>query len=90
MPPFRLETGWQISGINSIGLLVESDYGHEAVSTVVQRWRQGTRFNHGIINNIVTINAYDGMTMTPGGESESEEDRSTEERTGTTGDSWAG
>ena len=64
-PPFQLETGWEISGINFY-------WPHQTTGKVVypplfSDGGKGHGFNHGVIDNIVIINAYDGMTTTPGG-----------------------
>ena len=64
VPPFQLETGWQISGINFYWPNQTS--GKTAYPPLFSDGGRGKRFNHGVINNIVIVNAYDGMTTTPG------------------------
>jgi hypothetical protein len=64
-PPFRLETGWQISGINFYW--PHQTTGKTPYPPLFSDGGKGHGFNHGVINNIVIVNAYDGMTTTPGG-----------------------
>jgi hypothetical protein len=64
-PPFQLETGWKISGINFY-------WPHQTTGKVhypplFSDGGVGHGFNHGVIDNIVIINAYDGMTTASGG-----------------------
>ena len=68
VPPFRLETGWQISGINFYW--PNQTTGKTPYPPLFSDGGIGKGFNHGVINNIVIVNAYDGMTITPQGESE--------------------
>jgi len=63
--PFRLETGWQISGINFFWPKQET--GKTVYPPLFSDGGKGKGFVHGVINNIVIVNAYDGMTTTPGG-----------------------
>jgi hypothetical protein len=65
VPPFQLETGWQISGINFYWPNQTS--GARPYPPLFSDGGKGKGFNHGVINNIVIVNAYDGMTTTPGG-----------------------
>jgi hypothetical protein len=65
VPPFQLETGWQISGINFYW--PNQSTGKTPYPPLLSDGGKGHGFNHGIINNIVIVNAYDGMTTTPGG-----------------------
>jgi hypothetical protein len=65
VPPFRLETGWQISGINFYWPNQTS--GKTLYPPLFSDGGRGKGFAHGVINNIVIVNAYDGMTTTPGG-----------------------
>jgi hypothetical protein len=65
VPPFQLETGWQISGINFYWPNQTS--GRTPYPPLFSDGGKGKGFNHGVINNIVIVNAYDGMTTTPGG-----------------------
>lgn len=67
VPPFRLETGWQISGINFYW--PRQTTGKTAYPPLFSDGGKGRGFAHGVIDNIVIVNAYDGMTMTPGGNS---------------------
>lgn len=64
VPPFQLETGWQISGINFYWPNQTS--GRTPYPPLFSDGGKGKGFNHGVINNIVIVNAYDGMTTTPG------------------------
>jgi hypothetical protein len=65
VPPFQLETGWQISGINFYW--PNQTTGRTPYPPLFSDGGRGKGFNHGVINNIVIVNAYDGMTTTPGG-----------------------
>lgn len=65
VPPFQLETGWQISGINFYW--PNQATGRTPYPPLFSDGGRGKGFNHGVINNIVIVNAYDGMTTTPGG-----------------------
>lgn len=65
VPPFQLETGWQISGINFYW--PNQSTGQTPYPPLFSDGGRGKGFNHGIIHNIVIINAYDGMTTTPSG-----------------------
>ena len=65
VPPFQLETGWQISGINFYW--PNQTTGRMPFPPLFSDGGKGTGFKHGVINNIVIVNAYDGMTTTPGG-----------------------
>jgi hypothetical protein len=65
IPPFQLETGWQISGINFYW--PNQTTGRKPYPPLFSDGGKGKGFNHGVINNIVIVNAYDGMTTTPGG-----------------------
>lgn len=65
VPPFRLETGWQISGINFYWPNQTS--GRTPYPPLFSDGGLNRGFKHGVINNIVIVNAYDGMTTTPGG-----------------------
>jgi hypothetical protein len=65
VPPFRLETGWQICGINFYWPNQTS--GRTPYPPLFSDGGSSKGFNHGVINNIVIVNAYDGMTTTPGG-----------------------
>ena len=65
VPPFRLETGWQISGINFYWPNQET--GKTPYPPLFSDGGKGKGFDHGVINNITIVNAYDGMTTTPGG-----------------------
>jgi hypothetical protein len=65
VPPFRLETGWQISGINFYWPNQAS--GTTRYPPLFSDGGKSKGFNHGVINNIVIINAFDGMTTTLGG-----------------------
>ncbi|HEX8896466.1 MAG TPA: hypothetical protein VF783_24325 [Terriglobales bacterium] len=65
VPPFQLETGWQISGINFYW--PNQSTGKTPYPPLFSDGGKSRGFNHGIINNIVIVNAYDGMTTTPGG-----------------------
>jgi hypothetical protein len=64
VPPFRLETGWQVSGINFYW--PNQTTGKTPYPPLFSDGGIGKGFNHGVITNIVIINAYDGMTTTPG------------------------
>jgi hypothetical protein len=64
VPPFRLETGWQVSGINFYW--PNQTTGNTPYPPLFSDGGIGKGFNHGVITNIVIINAYDGMTSTPG------------------------
>jgi len=65
--PFRLETGWLISGINFYW--PDQKTGRTPYPPLFSDGGIHRGFLHGVINNIVLINAYDGMTTTPGGNS---------------------
>jgi hypothetical protein len=65
VPPFRLKTGWQISGINFYWPKQET--GRTPYPPLFSDGGKSEGFKHGVINNIVIVNAYDGMTTTPGG-----------------------
>jgi hypothetical protein len=65
VPPFRLETGWQISGINFYWPHQET--GRTPYPPLFSDGGKGRGFNHGVIDNIAIVNAYDGMTTTPEG-----------------------
>jgi hypothetical protein len=65
VPPFQLETGWQISGINFYW--PNQTTGRTPYPPLFSDGGKGKGFNHGVISNIVIGNAYDGMTTTPGG-----------------------
>lgn len=65
VPPFRLETGWQVSGINFYW--PNQTNGKTPYPPLFSDGGKVRGFNHGVINNIVIVNAYDGMTTTPGG-----------------------
>ena len=65
VPPFQLETGWQISGINFYW--PNQTTGRTPYPPLFSDGGKGKGFNHGVISNIVIVNAYDGMTTTPGG-----------------------
>jgi hypothetical protein len=65
VPPFQLETGWQISGINFYWPNQKS--GATRYPPLFSDGGKGKGFNHGILHDIVIINAYDGMTTTSGG-----------------------
>lgn len=65
VPPFQLETGWQISGINFYW--PNQVTGKTHYPPLFSDGGKGHGFDHGVINNIVIVNAYDGMTTTPGG-----------------------
>jgi hypothetical protein len=65
VPPFILETGWQVSGINFYW--PNQTTGKTPYPPLFSDGGKGKGFNHGVINNIVIVNAYDGMTTTPGG-----------------------
>lgn len=65
VPPFRLETGWRISGINFYWPKQTS--GATPYPPLFSDGGKGHGFDHGVIDNIVIVNAYDGMTTTPGG-----------------------
>lgn len=67
VPPFKLETDWHVSGINFF-------WPNQITNAVpypplFSDGGQNKGFNHGIIDNIVIVNAYDGMTTTAGGSS---------------------
>jgi hypothetical protein len=64
-PPFRLETGFQISGINFYW--PNQTTGKTPYPPLFSDGGKGKGFVHGVIDNIVIVNAYDGMTTTPGG-----------------------
>lgn len=63
--PFRLETGWRISGISFFW--PNQTTGTTPYPPLFRDGGKSKGFNHGVIDNIVIINAYDGMTTTPGG-----------------------
>lgn len=65
VPPFRLETGWQISGINFYWPHQET--GKTPYPPLFSDGGKSRGFKHGVIDNIVIVNAYDGMATTPGG-----------------------
>ena len=65
VPPFQLETGWLISGINFYWPNQTS--GETPYPPLFSDGGIGRGFGHGVIDNIVIVNAYDGMTTTPGG-----------------------
>ena len=65
VPPFQLEAGWQISGINFYW--PNQTTGRTPYPPLLSDGGRGKGFNHGVIHDIVIINAYDGMTTTPGG-----------------------
>jgi len=65
VPPFILETGWQVSGINFYW--PNQSTGKTPYPPLFSDGGKGHGFNHGVIQNIVIVNAYDGMTTTPGG-----------------------
>jgi hypothetical protein len=65
VPPFQLETGWQIYGINFYW--PNQATGKTPYPPLFSDGGKGKGFNHGVINNIVIVNAYDGMTTTTGG-----------------------
>jgi hypothetical protein len=65
VPPFRLETGWQVSGVNFYW--PNQTTGKTPYPPLFSDGGAGKGFKHGVINNIVIVNAYDGMTTTPGG-----------------------
>lgn len=68
VPPFVLETGWQVSGINFYW--PNQATGKTPYPPLFSDGGKGNGYNHGFISNIVIINAYDGMTITPYGEAE--------------------
>jgi hypothetical protein len=63
VPPFRLETGFQISGINFYW--PNQKTGKTPYPPLFSDGGKEKGFNHGVIDNIVIVNAYDGMTTTP-------------------------
>ena len=63
--PFVLETGWHVSGINFYWPNQTS--GTTIYPPLFSDGGKGHGFAHGVIDNIVVVNAYDGMTITPGG-----------------------
>lgn len=65
VPPFRLETGWKVSGINFYWPNQET--GKSVYPPLFSDGGKGKGFDHGVIDNITVVNAYDGMTTTPGG-----------------------
>src|ERR1035438_4278863 len=65
VPPFILETGWQVSGINFYW--PNQTTGKTPYPPLFSDGGKGKGFNHGVISNIVIVNAYDGMTTTPAG-----------------------
>lgn len=65
VPPFQLEAGWQISGINFYWPNQTS--GTTVYPPLFTDGGKGHGFAHGVIDNITIVNAYDGMTTTPGG-----------------------
>lgn len=65
VPPFILETGWMISGITFYWPNQTS--GTTPYPPLFSDGGKGKGFNHGVIDNITIVNAYDGMTTTPGG-----------------------
>jgi hypothetical protein len=65
VPPFQLETGWLISGINFYW--PNQTTGETPYPPLFSDGGKGKGFAHGVIDNIVIVNAYDGMTITPGG-----------------------
>jgi hypothetical protein len=62
--PFRLETGWHISGINFYWPKQET--GRTVYPPLFTGGGNDKGFAHGVIDNIVVVNAYDGITTTPG------------------------
>ena len=64
VPPFQLETGWQISGINFYWPNQATGGAH--YPPLFSDGGKGHSFAHGVITNIVIVNAYDGITQTPG------------------------
>lgn len=67
VPPFQLETGWLISGVNFYWPNQTS--GETPYPPLFSDGGIGRGFNHGVIDNIVIVNAYDGMATTSGGSS---------------------
>jgi hypothetical protein len=65
VPPFRLETGFQISGISFYW--PNQKTGKTPYPPLFSDGGKENGFAHGVIDNIVIVNAYDGMTTTPGG-----------------------
>jgi hypothetical protein len=65
VPPFILKTGWRVSGINFYWPNQASGATH--YPPLFSDGGKGSGFAHGVIDNIVIVNAYDGMTTTPGG-----------------------
>jgi hypothetical protein len=65
VPPFILETGWRISGINFYW--PNQTTGTVPYPPLFSDGGVSHGFSHGAIDNIVIINAYDAMTTTPGG-----------------------
>jgi len=65
VPPFQLETGFQISGINFYW--PNQKTGKTPYPPLFSDGGKEKFFHHGVIDNIVIVNAYDGMTTTPGG-----------------------
>lgn len=63
--PFILETGWHVSGINFYW--PNQITGTTIYPPLFSDGGKGHGFAHGVIDNIVIVNAYDGMTITPGG-----------------------
>lgn len=63
--PFQLETGWLISGVNFYW--PDQTTGTTVYPPLFVDGGKGHGFAHGVIDNIVIVNAYDGMTTTPGG-----------------------
>jgi hypothetical protein len=64
VPPFVLETGWQVAGINFYW--PNQVTGRVPYPPLFSDGGPGHGFNHGIINNITIVNAYDGMTTSTG------------------------
>ena len=65
VPPFRLEKGFQVSGINFYW--PNQKTGKTPYPPLFTDGGTDKFFHHGVISNIVIVNAYDGMTTTPGG-----------------------
>ena len=65
VPPFILKTGWRISGINFYW--PNQSNGTTPYPPLFSDGGKSSGFAHGVIDNIVIVNAYDGMTTTPGG-----------------------
>jgi hypothetical protein len=65
VPPFILETGWRVSGINFYW--PNQSNGTTPYPPLFSDGGKQNGFKHGVIDNIVIVNAYDGMTTTPDG-----------------------